>query len=229
MTMAMPNKAAPVNAPIALRFHTRHACNASLSSVVRRFAMRAKQSVAVAGTILFVAATLLYIVSRTSPLPHTPITIHYARSDSVGGPYAVFWVTNLTDRAVDLRITGIDARTNRGWTNYLENLPMSAGLRFRIGNGSWTSVLGPSRSSLGFTQIPNLSTNGAWRIRLSVAEQLQGTKRLVAGIEQFVSELVWGHTFVLPFSKGRGYLGRPCDIVSPEFFNEYVGDITQSP
>jgi hypothetical protein len=188
--------------------------------------MRAKQSVAVAGTILFVAATAWHFASRTSPLPHTPITIRYARSDAVGGPYAVFWVTNLTDRALGLRITGIDNHTNGGWTNYPVNLSMPADLRFQIGNSRWTSVLGPSRSSLGFTQIPNLSIKGTWRIRLSVAEQLHGTKRFVAGIEHFVTELVWGQTFVLPFGKGRGYSGRPCDIVSPEFSSE---DVTSSP
>jgi len=81
-----------------------------MKSVVKRhLSLQAKQSVPVAGTILFIAVTTLYFASRASPLPRTPVTICYARSDSVGGPYAAFWVTNLADRALDLRITGIDA------------------------------------------------------------------------------------------------------------------------
>jgi len=50
----------------------------------------------------------------------------------------------------------------------------------------------------------------------------------MAGIEQFVSGLVGGHNFVLPFGKGHGYLGRPCDIVSLEFSSEQVGNVTRS-
>jgi hypothetical protein len=193
------------------------------------------------GTAVIAVATVLWIVRRDSTLSSVPITIRYlgtnyfrretlsdkARHPSPYNPGEAahevdsglpLWITNHTGKILDLSISQVEVRVGTVWTNY--PLPgFMPSLRMPQGKYMWSTMLNPHAAAPAAVNFAFPETV-AWRMKLSVSENLVGVSYLCSGIKGFFSALLRDHILRNPFPKGIHYVGQPREVVSEEFYGE---------
>ena len=177
--------------------------------------------------VLLLALAILILSRRESGIPANSITARYIGESGESQPpqtgLVTLRVTNNTQKSLNIELAGIEVLLGNVWTNH----PSDAGgwpnsPRFPVGKGIYSTILPPRAAAYGRMRRFGVPETSPWRLKLSISEELHGPRYVIAGISDFLSELVHHRRLENPFPAGKDYMGQPRETVSEAVYVERV-------
>lgn len=114
-----------------------------------------------------------------------PVTLQYVEERGANGSLGdkpTFWVTNLTDKSLEITLQAIEVHTGAQWSVVT---PAVGRLLFGRTADKPAQELGPHECDLGTLEGPpvTLPRSGRWRVRALVREKLGGFEKLKANLQ----------------------------------------------